>query len=252
MIRSVDLVERREGQPENRHPWEQARRRLVSAVVSDAVARGDRAPETALDIGSGDAWLGASLAQDLGLRRVDAFDVAYSDHDLRELRTPVVNPIRERPEGDYDLVFLFDVIEHVEDDVALLGVARERVAGDGVVAVSVPAWPRLATAHDRALGHYRRYTPQRLRSSLSAAGLEPIMLGGAFSSLLPVRALQRIRERATQERPLPDLGAWQGGAVMTAALSTVLAADALLGAKLASRKIVVPGLSLWTVAVPVS
>lgn len=248
----MDLVERRAAPPHHRHPWEEARRALIRTVVAEEARRRAVRLDVALDVGSGDGWLAAGLAADLGLRRVDAFDIAYSDDDLRELGSECVHPMRDAPDARYDVVLLLDVIEHVEDDVALLTFARERLADCGFVAVSVPAWPRLATTHDRALGHYRRYAPEGLRTALAQAGLEAVVVGGAFSSLLPIRALQRMRERASGPRPLPDLGTWSHGAGVTRLVAGALTLDARLGRSLAQRGRTVPGLSLWAIAVPLS
>jgi len=248
----MDLSERPLGPIAIRHPWEQARRRLIAGVLRSAATGRGRPPITALDIGSGDAWLAGALARDLELRSVDAFDVGYTDEDCRALQTDVVHPTATCPDGRHDLVLLLDVIEHVADDVDLLRTARERVADDGVVMVTVPAWPRLATNHDTALGHYRRYTPSRLRAALADAGLEESRLGGAFISLLPVRAGQRVLERVRGPRPLPDLGQWGRGPLATRALTTALAWDAAVGSQLAARGAVLPGLTLWATAVRAS
>lgn len=231
-----------------RHPWEQARRNLVGDVVREAAAARGLRLDAALDIGSGDAWLAAGLGADLALRHVDALDIAYSDDDLRELATDVVRPVRACPDRAYDVAFLLDVIEHVPDDQVLLRLARDHVVPAGLVMVSVPAWPRLATMHDVALGHHRRYTPGRLRAALDDAGLRTIATGGAFSALLPIRAAQRIVEQRRGARDLPDLGQWTGGERVTAAVTAVLTADARLGRRAAAHGIPLPGLSVWALA----
>ena len=246
----MDLVERPPGPIAVRHPWEQARRHLVSRVLRDATDRHARSPVTALDIGSGDAWLATALAGDLRLQSVHAFDIAYTDEDCRELRTDVVSPTRTWPNGRHDLVLLLDVIEHVADDVELLRSARDRVSDDGIVMVTAPAWPRLATGHDRSLGHHRRYTPARLRAALVDAGLRELQLGGAFLSLLPIRAAHRILERAGRPREQSNLGQWSCGPVATNALSTALTWDARCGARLTTRNAFLPGLTVWATAIP--
>jgi SAM-dependent methyltransferase len=245
----VDLVERQADGANLRHPWEQARRTLVGEVVRDTAAARGLELRDALDIGSGDAWLAKGLADDLGLRHVDALDIGYSDADIVELTTDVVSAVRETPDRTYDAAFLLDVIEHVPDDQVLLRLAHDHVSPDGLVMVSVPAWPRMATQHDVALGHYRRYTPARLRSALAGAGLREIALGGAFGALLPVRAVQRVVEQRRGARELPNLGTWQGGELVTSAVTSALTWDARLGRALAGRGVPAPGLSVWAIAV---
>lgn len=244
----MDLVERRDGELGHRHPWEQARRRLIVDLTARAAADRSLSLVDGLDIGSGDAWLAERLADDLGLARVDALDIAYSDEDLQTLRSEHVVPVRECPDSTYDVAFLLDVIEHVADDVALLQLAREHLRESGIVVVSVPAWPRLATSHDIALGHHRRYTPSTLRAAIEASGLVPTQIGGAFSLLLPVRAAQRALEHRRGARDLPHIGSWEGGALTSNVTSAILRADVGVGRQLAASGLPAPGLSLWAVA----
>jgi SAM-dependent methyltransferase len=71
-----------------------------------------------------------------------------------------------------DTVVCVNVLEHIEDDIALLRRFREMVVPDGRVVLFVPAHPWLYGAHDAADGHFRRYTRQSLRNALGSAGLQ--------------------------------------------------------------------------------
>lgn len=245
----MDLAEWRAVAAPVRHPWERARRRLVSGVLEDALGPRDGGGLAALDVGSGDAWLSGKIAEDLGLDHVTAFDIGYTDDDCRALRTAVVQPALDWPDQRYDLVLLLDVIEHVADDVDLLRRAREHLGDSGTLMVTVPAWPSFATAHDAALGHHRRYTPASLRAALASAGLRERRLGGAFASLLPLRKAQRVLERVRGPKPQAGVSGWTGGPLTTRVLAAALAGDARCGAWLAERNRLLPGLSLWAIAV---
>jgi SAM-dependent methyltransferase len=75
------------------------------------------------------------------------------------------------PNQSFDLVCACDVIEHVEDDAgAFAELARVAMPG-AVVLLSTPLHPELWTAFDDAVGHRRRYAPDRLAAMLSANGL---------------------------------------------------------------------------------
>lgn len=73
-----------------------------------------------------------------------------------------------------DLVTMFDVLEHVEDDVALLMELRRKMTPDGVLFISVPAHPWLFGAHDKRVGHYRRYSQHALEKTLRNAGFNVV------------------------------------------------------------------------------
>ncbi len=78
--------------------------------------------------------------------------------------------------GSCDLVLCQNVLEHIADDGAALTSMGAALRPGGVVVVLVPAHPRLFGALDRAYGHERRYTRERLMSLAAEAGLEVVSL----------------------------------------------------------------------------
>ena len=82
---------------------------------------------------------------------------------------------------------MLDVIEHVEDDVAFVRDVVDGLAGPetGWVLVSVPAYQSLFSAHDRALKHYRRYSPGTSAPCSSRPASTVVARGGLFHGLLP-------------------------------------------------------------------
>ena len=74
--------------------------------------------------------------------------------------------------GTFDFALSQNVLEHIEDDYAAMAAMARAVRPGGRVMALVPAHPRLYGAIDRAYGHHRRYTRERLRAITEAAGLE--------------------------------------------------------------------------------
>jgi SAM-dependent methyltransferase len=64
------------------------------------------------------------------------------------------------------------VLEHIEDDAAALAAMARALRPGGRLTVLVPAHPGLYGPLDRAYGHHRRYTRERLRGIVERAGLE--------------------------------------------------------------------------------
>lgn len=62
----------------------------------------------------------------------------------------------------FDTILYIDVLEHVKDDHRELRRAYTHLRPNGSLVVLAPAHPRLFSEFDRAVGHYRRYTKQRL------------------------------------------------------------------------------------------
>jgi hypothetical protein len=64
------------------------------------------------------------------------------------------------------------VLEHVGDDADAVAAMARALRPGGGLSLLVPALPRLFGTLDLAYGHWRRYSPARLRALIEAAGLE--------------------------------------------------------------------------------
>ncbi|WP_277209370.1 class I SAM-dependent methyltransferase [Isoptericola croceus] len=74
----------------------------------------------------------------------------------------------------FDVVCAFEVIEHLDDDVAALAEWVARVRPGGELLLSTPAWPGRFGPWDTLAGHYRRYDPADLHRMLTDAGLTDV------------------------------------------------------------------------------
>jgi len=250
----MDLREQRTDAAEQgqalRHPWEVARARFFRGVIADHDDRS--AVTTVLDVGAGDGWFAHELLPDLRQQaRVVCWDINYRSSDLAVPAGERISRTARRPDGPFDLVLLLDVIEHVEDDDAFLADDIAPLLADAARAVvSVPAYQSLYCEHDRMLEHHRRYRPADLRALL-ARHFRIMASGSLFTTLLAPRAVTVVLERAGRRHEASGIGAWDGGAALTAALTGVLDADAAISRRLARQRLVrgarVPGLSTWAV-----
>lgn len=62
----------------------------------------------------------------------------------------------------YDSIFLLNVLEHVEDDSAGIKNCKYLLKPGGTLLILTPAYSYLYSSLDKALGHYRRYTKDRI------------------------------------------------------------------------------------------
>lgn len=244
----MDLIELAQHRTAQRHPWELARCRFVGDVLAAASLPGPGGE--VLDVGSGDAWLAAALARRLeAAGRFTCWDRGYAGGVPAGV-ADAGDRLRftaERPAARFPLVLLLDVLEHVEDEQGFLSATvRENLAPGGHAVVTVPAWPRLFSAHDARLGHHRRYTPDGARALLAAAGLEVVRSGGLFHSLLLPRAASVLLARLLPSAA-PPAGAsgWAAPAPVTAAVVAALALDARLSLLTSRLGAPLPGLSFW-------
>ena len=71
----------------------------------------------------------------------------------------------------FDLVCLFDTIEHIPDDARIMREVARVLTPGGLVLISVPAYQFLYANNDRVAQHHRRYDRGMLRAVIEQAGL---------------------------------------------------------------------------------
>ncbi len=89
-------------------------------------------------------------------------------------------------DASFDLVCMFDAIEHIPDDHAVLREVARVLAPGGLALATVPAYAFLYANNDRIAQHQRRYERKRLRAVFSQAGLEVERLTHTNVFLFPV------------------------------------------------------------------
>ena len=102
-------------------------------------------------------------------------------------------------------VSLFDVLEHVADDVGFLRGIVSRLRPGGRLYLTVPAHTLLWSQDDVAAGHHRRYGAASLRAVTTAAGLELEWWSHFFVWLAPAVGLFRALPTRLGRRRADDL-----------------------------------------------
>jgi SAM-dependent methyltransferase len=70
----------------------------------------------------------------------------------------------------FDAIYTSNVLEHIENDSAMLEELFESLIPGGVLGIYVPAHPILYSIMDKEIGHVRRYTRSELKSKVLTAG----------------------------------------------------------------------------------
>jgi SAM-dependent methyltransferase len=101
--------------------------------------------------------------------------------------------------GKFDTIFMFEVLEHIEDDRAALSRVHELLRPSGQLLLSVPAHEKSFGSSDVFAGHYRRYDRGKLITLLqeSRFGVQTIWSYG-----VPLANLtERVRNILYKNKP---------------------------------------------------
>lgn len=184
------------GESVRQHPWWRARARLTLGLLGDL---GIKPPRRVLDAGCG--WGSTLMALECAGYQVAGADV--SRQTLERLDAPSrrlfeADLTKELPADvpKFDAVLALDVIEHLDDDRAAVGVLGKAVVPGGVLVVSVPALPELFTEFDEIQGHRRRYLPETLKFAFEGSGLAVERLFWWGEWLVPLLRRQRKAKRS--------------------------------------------------------
>ena len=168
----------------------------------------DRPPTRILDVGAGSGFFARGLLERTNAASAVCVDTGYDGDRIESLDNGKTIEFRRGGSSrDADLVLLMDVIEHVDDDAALIAeYAADARPGTRFV-VSVPAFQWLWSPHDEFLEHRRRYTLGGLLKTVSDGGLVPVDGFYFFAAIFPAAAAARVcrRRAAAGTPPASDL-----------------------------------------------
>jgi len=174
---------------EDRHFWFRARNTIIATLVKSMVPSFPRNYHM-LEVGcgtgnalrylesaaSGGTVLGMDLFED-GLRFA-----------RRRVSCPLVQADILQPpfERQFQLIGLFDVLEHLPDDDKILSDIYRLLAPEGRLLITVPAHQMLWSYFDEASHHFRRYSKSDLSARLEAAGFDIHYLTEYMLAIFPL------------------------------------------------------------------
>jgi SAM-dependent methyltransferase len=181
------------------HFWIQWRFRVLRRMIGSHLK-----PETRiLEIGCGNGlvmWQMENILKivpdgcDLNFKALESMMPVNGNvflYDIFELNQKLV--------GQYDLVIMMDVLEHIENDLSFLITSLNYLKPGGWIVIGSPAHQRLYSVYDRVVGHVRRYEKKDFVRLFESTGLQNPQICYWGMLMLPMLWLRKKYIRLIEE-----------------------------------------------------
>lgn len=149
-----------------------------------------------LDVGAGSGVFSRLLLDINVATSALCVDTGYDFNDKSEIHNgKTIRFVKGVDKIDESLILMIDVLEHIEDDFAVLKYYVDKMPVGGHILISVPAFNFLWSGHDVFLEHKRRYTLSELETLVENCGLHVEQGRYFFGLLFPVIALIRLSKK---------------------------------------------------------
>lgn len=174
---------------EDTHFWMKVRRNFIKSVFDKYVSHID----SVIEIGAGTGSVANYLINN-GHKNIVAGDVNLKGllyakkHEMKELYQFDLtrSPFYEH----FDVVCMFDVLEHIDDEDLALKDVHKMLRKGGKVIITVPAHMWLWNKQDAIASHRRRYEVDQLEALFTSNHFKILKISSFFVSILPLLYLR--------------------------------------------------------------
>jgi len=202
----MDLKELESGVDQSTHWYYQSKKVPLFRYFKQLLKEQNK-KMTVIDFGSGSGFFAYELWEAFPehIEDVLLIDIGYSEDELEETKSLPVKKLHYIPEGIDDcVVIMMDVLEHIENDDAIIKDIKRRVGNNAHYFITVPAFMSVWSTHDVYLGHFRRYTIPMLSKLMSNNECTISQRYYIFASIFPLVWLVRRLKRSNETMEAPE------------------------------------------------
>jgi 2-polyprenyl-3-methyl-5-hydroxy-6-metoxy-1,4-benzoquinol methylase len=179
---------------ENSHWWHKAKRELakrLSAKYTNKLTSDNKV----LDVGCGTGLILESLGTKAKLYGIDSQQEALAicrSKGLKNVKKDDAQNMKFKS-NQFDLVTMFDVLEHTDEKKTISEVNRI-LKKDGIVFITVPAYQWMWSSWDEILKHHKRYTKEDLENLLEKNDFKIIKLSYFYTLIfIPAAIVRKLK-----------------------------------------------------------
>jgi SAM-dependent methyltransferase len=146
---------------------------LCNIIFKESARLGTKKPKV-LDFGAGIGTY-ADMFKERGIT-VDCVELDPTEAKILKSNGYKVFTSAQEIKEKYDIIYAFNVLEHIEEDSKVLGELKKHLATDGVIVIYVPAFQLLFTQLDVKVEHLRRYRLSDMKRLAVENNLKTIQL----------------------------------------------------------------------------
>lgn len=141
--------------------WYSVRKKIIKKIIGRYLSK--KKNLNILDIGSGMGGL-LEVLNDFG-----KISIVEADKDCRVFLKDnfsyinQINPNISKTKGKFDLITIFDALEHIKNDKKIIKELKLYLKDGGLIILTVPAFQFLWSSHDELSMHFRRYNKNSIK-----------------------------------------------------------------------------------------
>lgn len=177
--------------------WVRSRNRLFKRIVLEQMNRGGRTRLLEIGCGTGEfiRHIVDTDGMDITGSEVYLKGLVYAKRKLPDVEFIQLDVTQGTIDTQFDMIVAFDVIEHIDDDIAALANMHQMLTPGGTLVISVPQHQFLWSRLDDIVRHKRRYSSKELQQKLQAQGFIVNRRTSFVFVLFPLMLVSRLLDK---------------------------------------------------------
>ena len=180
--------------------WVQSRNRLFKRLIEKNTLTG-KTKFLEIGCGTGDfiSHLVSNPQLDITGSEIYLKGLVYAKKNIPQVEFVQFDVTKGKIGDKFDMIAAFDVLEHIDNDVAAISNIYQMLNKDGIFIVSVPQYMFLWSNLDEIVKHKRRYSKSELLTKLKQNNFEINYTTSFVFTLFPLMLVSRLFDKKSNQ-----------------------------------------------------